>query len=774
MHATKVRPCFSHLWKPTPTLLVLALAACGGGGGVAPGGGGSGGGGGGGGGTGDPPPGLAAPPFLSGLSAAAAGASSARVEWTLPGTGFEAALFRASQPSLVYAGSPVAESLSGDGTVVLGLAGDSDHYFGLGLRLSGASAWQPTGLILRARTADPVYVDAAASAQGADGASPASALPDLQAGLDLAAAQGGGNLWVRDGQYAGGPYTVSAGVHVLGGFGAGFVLAERDGTGTQTVLRGTAGQPIVVVEGGDPGVVLDGLKIRGGSIGVDASDTPLDLRSVDVAGCSDRGIRARNASIVDSFDLALAGCTSSANGADGLSIQGPFDVYVDGSRFDSNVQEGLDLDDLVALAGETATLRVSGSRFFGNGQEGLDADLAAPVSAAGPGGRFALAISASRFEQNGAGGLLIDFDFELQPAWFADVVVSDCLARANALSGIRCDVDAPGDVLVHRTLCTANAGDGLWVSSESDAGLVVVSTSVFSGNLGAGLRASLGNRAVVAGHCVFAGNLEGGIKSTTVESSLSSGVAFLQPNPWPGTRRQASVRVDDPLAGLFVAAPEGYHEVVAHSGGQCTLAPGDSVAPGARIELADDGVERSALQMSGNQVSVSPDPQGFRAPGLLSVFAPAASVDEDYRLPPGSPAEGAGLTPPGGASIDAGAWGSPTAGEPGAAHEAAGAPFRLAATEPALSAGLGASQTLDLRFSAALDPAALTPGLVRAVDDSQVELAIGLSLNGSVLSVSPPPGGWGSTPVTLELHAGIRALDGRPLCTSLILPLKVQ
>ena len=72
--------------------------------------------------------------------------------------------------------------------------------------------------------------------------------------------------------------------------------------------------------------------------------------------------------------------------------------------------------------------------------------------------------------------------------------------------------------------------------------------------------------------------------------------------------------------------------------------------------MADDGAAFQVVQSNGSSLTLDAVPTAFATPGLLAVFGPSASVVEDYVLPGGSPAEGSGMTPPGGPIVDAGAW----------------------------------------------------------------------------------------------------------------------
>lgn len=725
----------------------------------------------GGGGTTSDPGAAAEPPFVAGLVAAAGGAGSARLDWFPPAAGYELALFQGDSRDTVYDGAPIAEALAGDHLVLSGLSAGGEILFGLGVRAVGESAWQGAGTPLAVKAGAPVYVDAAASGSG-DGTTPSSAFNDLFLGILVASGQDS-PVWVKDGIYSVPSLPLFPGVHVVGGFGDAFDLATRDVDAGETRIVPGSNQHAFDLTGGEPAAVLDGLLLSGeagGTIGVDVEESSIELHSVTIDGFADRGMRLRSLTTTSEYDVVLAGVSASHNGADGFNSSGAFDVRVYGSRFDANVQEGMEFDDLVALDGRTASLEVIGCRFAGNGAEGLDCDLAAPA-AGGLGGVFDLVVRASHFEENGADGLLVDYDFEAFPAWLGRVTVSECFARANADSGVHVDADSTSEILIERCLASGNGEDGFWVSSETNAGLAIVASSIAAGNQRAGLRASLGNKVVAATHCVFAGNLEAGFASELVTSAASSCVAWLQPAPWSGVLVDGCVAVDDATVACFERVPSAYASVLDVVGTTLTLANADALTPLEHVELAEDGILRTVQAIGGDAVVLDLVPAFLRLPALLAAFDASASVLEDYGLASQSPARGAGMRAPLAPPVDAGPFGAPLPLAPGIPLEVAARGLHPIATEPDLAQGPGATQTLEIVFSAPLDPASATLDRVRALDGNDGDLAISFFVLEGRLIVSPPPTGWGRGPLRLELHRGLASSAGDPLATPLALPI---
>ncbi|MGB3967403.1 MAG: right-handed parallel beta-helix repeat-containing protein, partial [Planctomycetota bacterium] len=630
---------------------LFALAACGGGGGGSTGNGpvtppGP---------TTPPPPADTAPsPQASGLVAAAAGSGVVVVDAALPGAGFEAALFSATSASAVYVGNPVQGPLGGTRATVAGLADGTDAFFGLAIRPTGGTTWTPVGTVLRTRPGAPVYVDAAASATGANGQSPATAFPSLADAMLAAGAANGGNVWVRGGSYANGPFPLGPNVHVAGGFGAAFDLATRDPAANATVLGGSATQEIVsVLTGGSDGT-LDGLVVDGnGTVlkGIDVVDGDVELRSVTVRRCADRGVKAVTTVPVPNRRLAIVGCTLTGNTSDGVSSAGSIDLWFDLSNFDANGQEGADVDDLQCPDNGSVSLRATGCRFYGNGAEGLDADLAAAPLAAGS-GTFDVRIENCRFEVNGLDGLLLDQEHESTPGFAATIVVRGCVARANRGAGVHLDADARGTYGLDRLRCTANAGDGLLVTSETNAGEVVLGSSWLAGNLGAGARVASGNKVLVAAHCAFLGNQAGGLRAEVVAGAVCNSVFVRQTDPRVNAGGAGNVDASGDTE-VFAVAPVAFTTVTAASNGTLTVAANAGFAAGTSVSAADDERRLAVAQSSATTLVLDQAPLNFATPGSLAAYAGTTVVDNPA-LAAASPARGVGLAAPGAAATDAG------------------------------------------------------------------------------------------------------------------------
>ncbi len=718
-----------------------------------------------------PSPSPGGAPALPGLVSAAAGPGEVRVHWVEAPTGFEVALFGATSRSAVFTSAPIAVPTNAASATVAGLTDGVVYYIGLGIRPDGSAIYVPTGVVLRARPGAPIYVDAASTAVNPDGSSPATAFPDLTSGVLTAFVLGGANVWVRDGTYDAASLPLFAGVHVYGGFDGSFDLERRDVSTLATVWNVRSGASGVFVQGGDPPAILDGIALRGsggGATGIDVSDSGIELRSIEVGGFSGRGVRLKNDQDED-FDVVVAHARIVGNDGEGLLGSGAFDLYLDGSTFGGNAQEGFELDELIALEGDTANLRISACSFSANASEGLDANLNAPPLGTSPGGRFAIEIRGSVFDRNGADGCLVDVDYESAALWSGGILLRESAARANGGSGFHVDADARAEVHGYLLLASANDGDGILVSSESDPGIAFVVASVSAGNLGAGIRASLGNRPIAAGHCIVAGNALGGVVSDTVESAAASCVAWLQPDPWGGTRTVACPSSDDPAVGMFENAPEEYAQVIAAAGASLTLAQPPSFLGASSLELDDDGALRTASQISGTNVILAQAPTMFAAPGALAAFAPGKAVVENYRLPIGSPAIAAGMAPPG-AVRDAGIFGIPVGRDPGIAEPVPRRLFGPLGTSPAPAESLGSNTTIAVTFSDDLASASLVPGSVRAITSSGNELAITTTVSAGTLGIDPPPVGWGSEAFTIQLFDSLASTSGEPLASSVALP----
>lgn len=717
---------------------------------------------------------------LAGVAGVAVGESELRVDVRPPEAGFELALFWASTEAGVYAGAPAVAPIMGTATLVTGLPAISDIYIGLGIRSTSpgpaaGTGYTPVGSVWRARTGPRIYLDPAADPAIADGTTPQTAFASPVSAFLTAFAQGGGNVWAQGGTFDVTSVPLLGGVHVYGGFDASWDLANRDPQTNPSIFLGSPFLTIVEAQGGGALRVMDGIEIDGGglsTIGIDVNDSEIQLRGVRVENCTSRGIRIRNGDPTETLDVRIASTVSSGNSADGLSVAGAFDFVLDGCRFDANGQEGVDFDDLVAPDGETASLEVRACGFFGNAAEGMDVDLAAPTFPGPTPGAFRVEVEGCVFELNGSEGLLLDQDHEFAPGWAAEILVRGCDMRANILNGMRVDADAESSILLHRNRATGNGKDGVWLSSESAPGFATVSACELSANLGAGLRASLGNKSLVVSHCVIAGNVLGGMVSETVSSASSSSVTYLQPAPSSGFSAAGNVDVASPGLAPFVLAPEAYGVITSQSAGDLGLTAAPAFGAGSLVEVAGDGVTRTATAVVGSTVSVDPAPTVLILPGALGAFpAGAPGVDEDWSPAPGSVLLGAGLSTGAGASVDAGPFGAPVPAPPGILDEVPTPLFRVADTEPAPNAPLSPGVPIALRFTGGtLDPASPTPTSVRFLPALGPPQTLTTTVVGNELHVNPPPGGWGVQPFLLAVDADLASLGGAGLCTPVAIP----
>ncbi|MFO1078151.1 MAG: right-handed parallel beta-helix repeat-containing protein [Planctomycetota bacterium] len=746
----------------TSSLLLVLLAAC------------SGGGGGGGGTTGPiqpPAPTPTAPSALaSGIVAVAAGAGAVRLDVALPGPGFEAALFSAPGRAAVYGGAPL-QAVAASPVMLSGLVDGTDVHFGLAIRATGASAWTPVGVAVRARPAAPIYVDAAAPAAGADGLSPATAFPSLLDAMLVAGARNEGNVWVKNGDYGPGPLPLGSNVHVAGGFGAAFTLASRDVATQGTRVAGSTGLTVFdVVSGGGDGS-LDGMVVDGlGAVteGVDVTDSDIELRSLVVRNCSDRGVRAKVTLPQPNRMLQVVACTVTGNGSDGLSSAGPIDVRLDQCRFDANGQEGCDIDDLQAPSGGAVALAVTACRFYGNVFEGLDCDLSAAPGFTAP-GTFAVRVENSAFERNGLDGLLIDQDHELAPGFAATIAILGCSARANRLAGVHVDADAEGTYRLDRLRCCANAGDGIQVTGETNAGEVVITAAWSSGNLGYGLFGGTGNKTLVATHCAFAGNQLGGVHSDGVPAAVADCVFAGQATPL-GNALAAGTATAAAADDAFTVAPTAFAAVTAHTQGTLTVADTSAFAVGTRAVVADDGTRRLVAQQTATTVVLDTVPAAFPVPGAVAAYATDAVVD-DLRLPAGSPAIGSGLAAAGGTPVDGGPHGVPAGGEPGHVEPTAAPTLQLLRTLPALATGVTALQPLELEFDRAIDPGSVLAERI-GVTAGAAAVAVNVQITGNRIVLAPTAAGWSGAD-RVVVHLGVAGSDGSPLGAPLLLPIRL-
>jgi hypothetical protein len=740
-----VNPVFDRSLSPVSVLLFAALVACGGGGGGADGGDGP---------VAPPPSSGVSLPQVAGLISVVGGDGEVQLSFQRPPAGLQFALFAAADSGTVFGGAPLTVDPAGTAVVIGGQPDGQVRFYGLGVRAVPQDPWSQSGPVLAAHIAAPVYVDPSA-APGGDGLSPATAFADPVAAL-VSVSGSGGNVWLRAGTYGPTTLTVFGDVFLSGGFAAGFDLADRNPVTQPSVVRGSAGVAVLAVVG--TSAVIDGVEVDGrgvAEVGIDCGETALELRSVVVRDCATRGIRLRAPLDGGALEVELAGCESSDNGGDGLSGQGVLELDVFASRFERNVQEGLDLDDLLAAAGGSAQLSVIGSAFESNGAEGVDVDLATPLFAVSPGGEFRVTVRDSLFATNGLTGLLVDVDYESTPAWALDLEVTGSVFRGNGGPGARLDLDSTARAFVHRSRFAANGEEGLVVSSESAAGIAVVSSSAFVGNGAAGLRANFGNVPVLASHCVFSGNVGGGFLSDTVTSTAASSLLWLEPTPISGV---STVGQSIAEAGDLERVAEVFLRITAGSGTHFAVDSPGQVTLGVDADLAGDGVARE-IAAAGADFAAMPAPAFLPLPTSLALFGVGSGVAADHRLAPGATVTGEGFVAPGAAAVDPGPWGSPDAGEPGLQLGLRAPTFRLAEVEPAPVASLGAQDLVRMTFDSPLAAGSANSGSVHITDGAGVELSAAIAVVGGVLELTAPPGGWPAT-VLVGLDRGLESTVG--------------
>lgn len=765
--------CNSHS-SLFPVALLALLTACGGGGG----------GGGGGSSPIDPPStNLAPSPANAGIIAMAAGDGVLRVDCVLPGAGHEAALFTGPSRTTMYQGTPTPV-VSASFTVT-GLANGVELFAGLAIRAQGTTAWTPAGVPVRFRPGAPLFVDSRNSGS-MDGLTPATAFSSLTDALFVAGATPGGrNVWVRDGNYTAGGYPIGPATHLYGGFsgalGTPYDLGSRNATGGLTSLTGSGGLNVVDVISGGEDAVLDGIKVdcrNSVTEGVDITDSDVEIRSVQVQGASDRGLRMRTLVFNNSRDLVMVNCVSSGNRSDGVTIDGVVETVLDRCFFDANGQDGLDAE-VFALGGSERGFRVRSCRFFGNVADGFNLELAsAPTATLG----YRVEIQGSLFERNGLDGALIDQDHELDAALASDVLVRGSTARANRGAGFHLDADARGTYLMDRIAATSNAGDGLLVTSETDAGEVFVGSSWLAGNLGHGVRSigtgaggTLGNKAVHLSHCAVAGNAAGGFLAASARGSSASGGIWKQLTAFSGVLQQSNWSGDADVAQPFVVAPKRFLRATANQSGAITVNSTGGVAVGDAAEVGDDGIALTVTSASGTSMVVTPAPVSFVSPDVVTVYSDPAAVVDNLAPRTGSGLIDAGMTAQGAPALDAGPFGAPAGGAPGSSSPLdPSVGLRLLRTIPATATGVTPSSLIRLEFDRAVSAASVTSQRVVVIDESTGNpFTASIAVSGNAITLNPTSGNW---PLSffVRVHAGVLATDNSPLGFPVALPFRTN
>jgi hypothetical protein len=693
------------------------------------------------------------------------------VEWIAEGIGdptAEAGIFVSHDPSAVYSGDPVTTATSSGTVLVDGLATGATYFVGLAVRVQ-AGEWVPSGSLLRARVIAPIYADPLADPGVADGQTIDTAFNDVFLAVVTAFSQGGGNVWIAEGHFDSVSFPLLADVSLYGGFAHGFVIDERDPAAHPTLLNGLAGPYVVRIDsGGDAqvveGVVLDGL----GSVtnGIDLSSTAIELRAVEVQGCT-RGMRLRNNIAGPNVTVSITGSTMRANFLEGASLEGPFDLTVEHCQFVSNGAEGFDAGSLLALDGGGASISIRDSTLSGNGADGFDSHLVAPAAGGSQGGHFDILLEDCDFVGNAEVGAKVDIEYEAFPSWDSDISIRGCKSRANGLQGIHLDLDSSAEVFLNRLNCSANRSDGLLLTSESFVGMATVSASMFAANAGAGIRSTFGNFHVLASHCIFAGNFAAGLVSDHVSGAAISSIAYLQPAPWSGVLLRDSLAINLALPLAFDYPPTQFLRVTATSGPIVSVAPAPDFGSGTILELDDDESVRTATAVTASSVTVDPPPESASLLALAA-FSGIDSVTEDWRLSDTSPAIGAGMSPPAGPLVDAGIFGSSSGGEPGAEELLPEPPFFATSLEPVWGAFQPAA-AVSIGFEGGVPTlASLTTG-VFVVDAQGQSVPISAFVQAGRLVIDAPAGGW-KEGMWIELFPALRSGAGVSLSAPVAIP----
>ena len=673
-------------------------------------------------------------------------------------------LYRSITRATLFNTQPTLVDITLGTHVLEGLDTATEYYVGLAVAEVSGEKPIPVGQVLSAVTGAPIYANPNATGAAPDGLTPETAFPNVFLAILTATLQGGGNVHVAEGTLLDVSVPLLAGVDLYGGFTPDFDLEARDPETHATVLLGLAGSSVLKLEvGGGDLQRVDGLTIDGGGAsdnGVDLDRTPAQLSGLSVRRCS-RGIRVRALPGDNMTKVSLIHSTFEQNDLEGLSLEGPFKVKVDDCTFQHNGQEGFEFGPWVAPSGQTVSLTVTDSRFLGNGFEGLDIDLVSS-ELPGPGGVFVVRIEDCDFELNGGHGCLIDLDYDLHPEWSADLLVRGSQARANTGSGFHFDLDNSSICVMHRLLATANGEDGLTITSETYSAVAVVSASAFVGNLGSGVRTSLGNVGAALSHCIFAGNDRGGLRMEATHSTVVSSAAHLQAAPFGGARTRGSVNLPDaPLPFLY--APIEYRRVLNVVGDELVLDAPLGTALELAGEVASDGVVRSVDAITGAQVAVTPVPTTLPLPTRLVVFPASDSVEEDYSPSLDSGLLGAGMAHPASEEVDAGVFGSPRGGAPGMDDLFPAPLFRVASTVPAWGKPIDSAASFRIKFAGGTPQADTVENGIRMIDASGVAWPVSAVIQGDALVVSPPSGGWAIGDL-IELYGTLESrIDGYPL-----------
>lgn len=504
---------------------------------------------------------------------------------------------------------------------------------------------------------NPVRYVSAASPAGLDGLTPQTAYNSINQAIVAAIPAGGVNIYVSQGGYSENLF-LFPGMSLYGGFSSDF--GARDPATHVTEIFTPFSVDLIHIPPGLLPVVADGVVLSGNQTavsGISAEDIDLRLTNLEIRDVLNQGIElfshADNGLWIRGL---ISRCTITRSGGEGILLAGTPRLTIDNNRIRDSANEGIESQWVFAQAGERAELTITRNRIEGSGDEGIDLDFA-EISELDPSlsatGRVRVLIRNNAIVRSALGGIMIDVDFENGDDIDLRVRIDDNRIQDNRGDGLILDGDAGAYFRVARNVISANRGHGVRLSGTSEGPWIRVTHNRILGN---GLDGVIVDdlAGVEIRHSILRGNGGRAITAPRAYVDVVNSMILDHPAGFDATRvRHTILRGNlSPVSGpgnLFGdPALENHPDALSFvpvdgSGSQVPVANPSEWSVGDVLEIADEGIARSVLEVRAGAVVVEPAPLSPATTGqLVGRFAPAQSVLEREGLLVGSPSIDAG------------------------------------------------------------------------------------------------------------------------------------
>ncbi|MFO0983665.1 MAG: hypothetical protein U1E76_18370 [Planctomycetota bacterium] len=466
-----------------------------------------------------------------------------------------------------------------------------------------------------------VYVDWSQAGSPGDGSAPDHALGSITDGITRARGAGGGNVWIRSGDYVE-SLVLPGSVSLFGGFDAGFDALTRSRVAHPTrLLSSAASKTALDIVTPNTKQVVDGLVLAGqydngspaAQQGLQAKDASVAMVDTLVDNFRSDGVHFEMTQAAG--ELFLHRCEITRNGAQGIDHFGPARISVVRTRILANQNEGLQADALSAFPQSLSYIVLRSCNVSANRDDGVNIkynELDRSIGRTSLGATERVLVESCFISGNLNYGVQLDVDFDADDEIDASGWVRGSILERNGLDGVRIDGDQPASFLVEGSKLTGNSHNGYQQNGDSANLVCAVVNCALLGN-GAGGATGAKSAGVVAAFSVIAGNHEAGLQGVALGSRLYSSVA-LQNNPdLAGARAFYSLVEETPRR----RGPDHRRWRSRHSR-SCSRSRRTAArttasrpisrraSPGDVLEIADDGVKREVSDVAAGIVIFAP------------------------------------------------------------------------------------------------------------------------------------------------------------------------